>query len=215
MKRVEITLAALAAIVALCFQIALADPGQDAIAKMKATWDSVKSYECTVTVHETKGDSVQDRVYLVRFERPNQTRVDIVDGDGKGSAAVWTGGDKVRGHEGGFLSILRLNLGVHSKLATDLRGYSIVEANFGALLAHLKMLGPSVVHVSKSGDKTVLVINTDPPAPSTGVTKEVYTLASNWLPVEYYEYVGDKVVRHVVNSNLKMNIDIPASVWKL
>jgi len=212
------------AILALCADRALSNPSQDAgskltvrdaIAKMKATWDSVHTYECTATVHEAKGDSVQDRTYLVRFERPTQTRVDIVAGDGRGSAAVWNGGDKVRGHQGGFLSIIRLNVGIHSKFATDLLGSTIAETNFGSLIAHLESLDPRVEHVTKSAGRIVLVVELGSPSRKSEVPKEVYILAPNWLPIEYYEFAEAKVVRHVVDSSLKLNIDIPASTWQL
>jgi len=202
---------------------ALANPSQaspklsvrDTIAKMKATWESVHTYECTARVHEAKGDSVQDRTYLVRFERPTQTRVDIIAGDGRGSVAVWNGGDKVRGHQGGFLSIIRLNVGIHSKFATDLRGTTITEANFGSLIAHLESLDPSVEHVTKAAGKIVLVVKLNTPSTGNDVSKEIYILAPNWLPIEYYEFAENKVVRHVVDSSLKLNIDIPPSTWQL
>ena len=219
-----VTLSLIAAALALCGDRSLANPSHDAgskltvqgtIAKMKATWESVHSYECTATVHEAKGTSVQDRTYLVRFERPTQTRVDIVAGDGRGSAAIWNGGDRVRGHQGGFLSIIRLNVGIHSKFATDLRGNTIAEANFGSLIAHLESLDPSVEHVTRSAGKIVFVVAFDPPSPNTDVSKEVYILAPNWLPIEYYEFAEDKVVRHVVDSSLKLNINMPASTWQL
>jgi len=211
------------AALSLCADRALANPsqadpklsGRDTIAKMKATWQSVHTYECTATVHEAKGNSIQDRTYLVRFERPTQTRVDIVAGDGRGSVAVWNGGDKVRGHQGGFLSIIRLNVGIHSKFATDLRGSTITEANFGSLIAHLESLDPSVEHVTKVAGRIVLVVKLDPLKPNNDVSKEVYILAPNWLPIEYYEFAENKVVRHVVDSSLKLNIDIPASTWQL
>jgi len=213
-----------AIVVVLCSGVALGKAGQDAnpkltpqvaIAKMKATWDSINTYAGTVTVHEAKGNSIQDRVYLVRFEKPTQTRVDIVGGDGRGSVALWNGGDRVRGHQGGFLSFIKLNVDLHSKFSTDLRGSTIDQANFGALLAHLKSLNPKVEHVTTVHGKVVLEIETDPPAPNTDVTKEIYVLAPNWLPLEFYEYAGDKVVKHVVNSDLKLNGDIPASTWRL
>jgi len=188
---------------------------QETIAKMKATWDSIHTYEGTVTVHEVKGNSVQDRVYLVRFRKPTQTRVDILDGDGRGCAAIWNGGDKVRGHQGGFLSFVKLNVDLRSKFSTDLRGSTIDQANFGALLAHLESVDPKFEHVTTVAGKVVLAIATKPLAPNSDVTKEVYILAPNWLPLEFTEYAGNKVVRHVINSGLKLNIKIPASSWQL
>jgi hypothetical protein len=224
MKRIFAMSVLVGVAVATFAHAAQANPAQDlnirltarsTIAKMKATWDSVKAYECMVTVHEAKGDSVQDRVYLVRFERPTQTRVDIVEGDGRGSAAIWNGGDRVRGHQGGFLSVFKLYVNLHSKLAMDLRGSTIADANFGSLIAHLESLDPRVEHVSTARGRIMLVVKPDHRTPDTDVTKEVYILASNWLPLEYYEYAEDKVVRHVVNSGVKLNIDIPTSTWRL
>ena len=188
---------------------------QATIEKMKATWNSIHTYEARVTVHEAKGTISQDRVYWVRFERPTQTRVDIVDGDGRGSAALWNGGDRVRGHQGGMLSFIKLNVDMRSKFATDLRGCTIDEANFGSLVAHLESIKRSSERVTVVNGKVVLVVETDPPAPSNNVTKEVYVLAPNWLPLEFTEYTKDKIVRHVLNSDLKVNVDIPVSTWRL
>ena len=208
----------------LCANVAFGNPSQNAnpkltpqttIAKMKATWDTVKTYEGRVTVHEVKGNSIQDRVYLVRFERPTKTRVDIVEGDGRGSAALWDGGDRVRGHQGGILSFIKLNVDIHSKFATDLRGCTIDETNFGSLINHLESIKPSSERVSVVNGKVVLVVQTDPSAPTSDVTKEVYVLALNWLPLEFTEYTKGKIVRHVVNSDLKLNTYLPASIWQL
>ncbi len=204
--------------VSVCFGtgVALADMGgAAAVAKMAATWNKINTYECTVTVHEANGTRVQDRVYLIRFARPTQTRVDIVKGDGRGSAAIWNGGDRVRGHQGGLLSIIRLNVDIHSKFATDLLGSTIDQANFGALLSHLKSLDPNVLHATVKGGNTVLVVELDPPKSDTDITKEVYIVGPDGLPVEYFQYAEDKVVRHVVNSGLKVNTDIPPSAWQL
>jgi outer membrane lipoprotein-sorting protein len=203
------------AALALCTEDARADSGREAVAKMAATWSQVKTYECTVKVHEAAGKRVQDRVYLIHFARPTHTRVDIIDGDGRGSAAVWNGGDRVRGHQGGILSFIRLNVDLHSSFATDLRGTTIVQSNFGALLGHLQALDPSILHATTIALKTVLVVQIDPASPKSDVTKEVYILGSNWLPLEFFEYAKDKLVRHVVNSGLKVNIDIPESTWRL
>lgn len=215
MRQISIATLALVVALAVCQVRTLADPARDAIAKMIATWNQINTYKVRVTVHEAKGARVQDRVYLIRFAKPTQTRVDIVDGDGRGSAAVWNGGDRVHGHEGGMLSIIRLNVDAHSTFAIDLRGGTIAEANFGALLAHLKSLGSKTIRVENDGGKIVLVVKTDPPAPGNDVTKEVYILGPDWLPVEFFEYAGDKLVRHVVNSGLKVNIEMPASTWQL
>jgi outer membrane lipoprotein-sorting protein len=194
---------------------AFADSGQQTIAKMQSVWDHIDSYECRVTVHEALGSRVQDRVYLVRFVKPAQMRVDIIDGDGRGSVAIWDGGPTVHGHQGGMLSVFKLSVDMHSKLATDLRGASIDQGNFGALIDHLKAMDPSLVQTTTDGDKTILVVQIDPAKPAGDITREVYILGADWLPLEYYQYDEDRVVKHVIASGLKLNLDFPPSTWQI
>jgi len=214
MRRIGATLTCVSLAMELCGGKALADSGQEAIAKMAAVWDQINSYQCTVTVHETQGARTQDRVYLVRFEKPTQTRVDIIGGDGRGSVAIWNGGDTVRGHEGGLFSMIKLNVDMHDRLATDIRGTAIDQASFGALITHLKSFDPSLVTATTDGSKTILVAQVDPSAPEGDVTKEVYILGPDWLPMEHFLYDEDKIVRHVINTGLMTNVDFPASTWQ-
>ena len=206
---------AAAALLLACPSPGRADDDGHAIAMMAATWNSIHTYEVTVTVHETKGASVQDRVYRVCFQQPMHTRVDIIGGDGRGMAAIWDGGDTVRGHQGGMLSFLHLNVGIHDRLATDLRGGTIAQANFGALLEHLRSLDPHHVRVTSRGGRTILVVDYDPAEPNSDITKEVYIFGSNWLPAEFFEYADETLVRHVVNTGLKVNLALPDSTWRL
>lgn len=205
----------LAVAIAACPLPSRADDERHAIAMMTATWSSIRTYEVTVTVHETKGPAVQDRVYRVRFQRPMHTRVDIIGGDGRGTAAIWDGGQTVRGHEGGMLSFLHLNVGLSDRLATDLRGGTIAQANFGALIEHLRAIDPHHVHVTSRRGRTILVVDFDPAEPNSDVTKGVYILGSDGLPDEFFEYADETLVRHVVNTGLKVNVALPASTWQL
>src|SRR5690348_9208341 len=89
------------------------DPVQNLLGKFSAAWEGTRTYQCTIASRELKGSRVQDRVYLIRFSKPLDTRIDIVSGDERGSAAVWRGGNRVRGHQGGILAAIRLNVDIH------------------------------------------------------------------------------------------------------
>ena len=78
-------------------------------------------------VHEAKGDQTQDRVYSYEFMKPHYAKTLILDGDGKGSGGVWTGGDQVSGHQGGILSGFHLKVNIHDPRAVSLRGVTIPE----------------------------------------------------------------------------------------
>jgi outer membrane lipoprotein-sorting protein len=217
MKRLTTIFACAAAgLVAICGS-ALANPVDDALAKFSAAWGGIKTYECTLTVHEVRGRSVQDRVYHLKFSKPLNTRVDIVGGDGRGSAAVWSGGDRVRGHQGGLLAIIKLNLDIHSRLATSLRGSTIAQANWGSLLTHLRSLKVRDIRiVRQKGQRTELLTRLNARAPNEDLIKEMYVLGSDGLPLEYFQYgENDAVLKHVVYSDVRVNVDLPASSFSL
>jgi hypothetical protein len=195
---------------------ALASPAGDAaISAFSSAWNGVHTYTCTITAHEVQGSKVQDRVYHAVFKRPNNVRMDIVSGAGKGGAAIWNGGDTVYGHQGGFLSFIRLHLNIHDAKAISLRGTTIAQASFGALLQRFKDLKTSSLDAKMSSGQTTVTADVLDPASNQGVTSEVLILGADHLPVGYDQYVGTKNVNHVRYSDYKGNVAIPDSTWKL
>jgi hypothetical protein len=185
-----------------------------ALARFAVAWQGVHDYRCTITAHEVLGRRVQDRVYRLAFEKPHDTRLAIVSGDGRGGVAVWRGGPKVRGHRGGFLSFLNLTLGLHNALATTLRGTTIAQANFGALLDHWQQEAREAsVQATRRDDSTVLSA-THPPGPE-GVTREALDLGADGLPVGYEQFEGDRLVKRVRYRDVELNVPIPAATFSL
>jgi outer membrane lipoprotein-sorting protein len=189
--------------------------GDDALAKFSTAWDGVRTYTCTITAHETRGTNVQDRVYHLAFARPNNMRMDIVGGAGRGGSAIWSGGDTVYGHQGGFLSFIRLHLNIHDPKAVSLRGTTVAQASFGALVARFKALKTSSLDATSAAGLTTLTATILNPATESGVTREVLVFGPDHLPAEYYEYQGNLVVDHVRYSDYKGNVTLPASTWKI
>ena len=68
------------------------------------------------------------------FKKPSLERVDVIAGAGKGGGVVWLGGDKVKGHKGGFLSGLRLTMDLHSSQVATLRGDGIESATIPSMI---------------------------------------------------------------------------------
>jgi hypothetical protein len=149
------------------------------------------------------------------FRKPSDARMDITGGDGRGSAAVWHGGDTVRGHQGGFFSFVKLNLSIHDSRATSIRGTTIAEASFGALLDHVKGLAGATVDAKSDGDKTDISVAVADPSSDSNVTKELMVLGPSNLPVEYDQWEGDTLVKHITYTDVKLNADIPDSTFTL
>lgn len=186
------------------------------LAKFQTAWDATNTYTATITAHEVLNGKTQDRVYAIWFQKPTNVRVDVTDGDGKGSVAVWQGGDRVRGHQGGWLSMIKLNLDIHARLATTMRGTTIVQSYFGYFLDHVKTLKYKSTDVTVNGDTATLTAVPEDPAQDEGYVKEVLTLGGNGLPVELDMYdASNNVVKTNAYTNVKLNVDVPASTWQI
>jgi outer membrane lipoprotein-sorting protein len=196
--------------------IAVATPAGDAaVAKWTTAWATVQTYTVTMTAHEVRGNDVQDRVYNLYYAAPSHVRMDIVDGAGKGSQAVWNGGETVDGHQGGFLRFIHLHLKVTNPLAVSMRGITIAQATFGAVLDMIKALKTSSLDATIVGDTTTITALVADPTTDGGVTKDVVFLASNGLPTGYDQYEGDVDVNHMVYTDTKLNVPMPDSTWSI
>jgi len=191
-----------------------ASSGEASLAKFTTAWDKLGSYACSIAAHEMLGTRVQDRTYTFIFRKPYDTKMDITGGDGRGGAAVWHGGDTLRGHQGGFVSFIKLNLNIHDGRATSIRGTTIAQANFGAILDHVKSL-KGTVEATTSGDATTIDFGVPDPSADQNVTKERVVLAADFLPSEYDEWEGDNLVRHVVYNDVAIDPPLSASAFNL
>jgi outer membrane lipoprotein-sorting protein len=211
----SLPIAAAIALGALATSANATTAGDQAIAKYAAAWEKVNTYTCSMTAREVSGTHVQDRTYDMKFRKPYDSRMDITGGDGRGSAAAWRGGDTVRGHQGGFISFIKLNLNIHDPKAVSIRGTTIAEANFGSLLDHLKSLKGATVDATSSGGLTKINVAVADPSADQNVTKEMMVLGTNDLPVEYDEWEGDNLVKHIVYTDVKLNVPLTDSDFNL
>jgi outer membrane lipoprotein-sorting protein len=207
---------AVAVAASICAGTAFASTsGEAALARFSAAWDKVNTYACTITAREVSGSRVQDRVYQMWFRKPHMSRMNITDGDGHGSTVVWDGSDKVYGHRGGLFAMVKMHLDLHDRMATTVRGTTVAEASFGALLDHIKGLKGATIDAVADAERTRITVSVADASADNNVTKELMVLGPNNLPVEYDQWEGDNQVKHITYSEVKLNVDIPDSVFTL
>jgi outer membrane lipoprotein-sorting protein len=195
--------------------VAAAPSADQALDAFAGAWAQVQTYRCTITAHEVRGDQVQDRVYHMAFQKPHETRLEIVKGPGQGGVLVWHGGPDARGHRGGWLRFVNLTVGIHDPRATSLRGITIAQANFGFLLQHIRSLRTSSLVAKRHGGETEVDAVSADPASDQGITREVLVLGPSGLPVAYRQSEGDRVVRDVSYSDVELNVPIPKTDFEL
>jgi outer membrane lipoprotein-sorting protein len=191
-------------------------PAWDAFVKAD---QGIKDYTETLTTHEVLGNRTEDRVYHFSYAKPSYARSEIISGPGAGGAAVWHGGDKVKGHQGGFLAGIKLVISENDPRATDLRGKTIEAAFFPWMIAGFEKSGK----LSEAPGPTIDGVETDAvtlipddPAKERNLTKETILLSrTTHLPVQHLGYEGDKLVEQETFSEEKINVGLPKETFEM
>ena len=195
-----------------CVQAAAADTAP-AIVAFDRTFASVGDYTCVLHVRETSGTLTRDRVYQYSFMNPHYVKTLIVSGDGKGSGAVWVGGDQISGHLGGILSGINVKIGLTDPRAVSLRGVTIPE---GLLPGVIDDYATIPGRLSQSNGGKIAGVDTDridlkvaDPASDHGVTEQILYLSTqtHW-PIRQIMYSGSQIVLDESVSDLKTNVGL-------
>jgi hypothetical protein len=173
-------------------------------------WANVTAYSATVAVFERQGTQVSSSVLDYTFRKPSSATVHFVAGPNAGVTVVWNGGDTVVAHRGnGLAALFKKTFPLHDPQVTTIRGSSIDQLSFAAILAHSRGT-PGIV--SQEAGPAILDIPTEaitliPTSSSTdtGLTREVVDLSvPTSLPLRVLGYAGETLVRQVDFSNIKL-----------
>jgi outer membrane lipoprotein-sorting protein len=166
-----------------------------AITAFDAAFAKVSQFTYQLRSHEVLGSAVQDRVYDYSFMKPSFAKTLIVSGAGQGSGGVWTGGNQVSGHQGGFLSGIHLKVGLHDPRAVSLRGYTIPDGlpqNVVARYANVKgTLKQSVGGMIGGVQTDLLDLKVADPATNGGISEQkLYLSQQTHFPLRQIFYTG-------------------------
>ena len=158
----------------------------------------------------------QDRVYQYEFMKPHFVKTLILDGDGKGSGGVWTGGDQVSGHQGGFLSGIHLKISLHDPRAVSLRGVTIPEGLLQRIVDNYATIPGKLTQVDGGKVQGVetdrIELKVADPASNNGVSDQILYLSkeTHW-PVRQIMYSGSQIVLDENVTDLKTNVGLTQS----
>ena len=213
MKRIGVMFAAL---VVLVQGAASATTPPTALNAASASFAKIADYSMTIDVHEISGSNVQDRTYHVLFKKPLFERVDVIAGSGRGAGVVWLGGDKVKGHKGGFLSGLRLTMDLHNSQVVTLRGDGIETATIPSMLDDFTRIKGTVSQApgpAIDGSDTVAVaLDVADPASNNSVSREVlYLSTATHLPLRRERFAGATLVKSEYVTELKTDVGLTSN----
>jgi hypothetical protein len=180
------------------------------IAAFARAWAGVSGYIATVAIFDQKGTQTQNLVFDYTFHKPSNVTVHVVAGPNAGVTLTWDGGATVVARRGsGLAAMFKRTLSLHDPLVTTLRGSSIDQLSFGAILVYGEQQAGSLSEApGEVIDGVAVNAVTLIPAGSVtdaGLTREVVELSTlTHLPLRVLGYEGSTLVRRIDFSNVKL-----------
>lgn len=182
-------------------------PASQALDAFARTWAGVTSYSAIVTVFEQKGAQIQNVVFDYSFRKPSSVTVHVAAGPNAGVTLMWDGGTTVVARRGsGLAALFKRRLPLHDPLVTTIRGSSVDQLSFGAILAHAQQQSARLSETPGDvidGVATDAVTVSTAPADNAGLTREVVELStSTHVPMRVLGFDGETLVRRIEFSNV-------------
>jgi outer membrane lipoprotein-sorting protein len=187
-----------------------------AITAFDRTFAGVRDYTCVLQSYEADGTRRQERVYQYSFMKPHYLKTLILDGDGKGSGAVWTGGDQVSGHLGGMLSGIHVKINVHDPRALSLHGVTIPDGLLPGIIDDYRTIPGTLTQTDGGKIGSVETDRVDlhvaDPSSNHGITEQIVYLAkSTHWPIRQVMYSASQMVLDDEVDDLKINVGLAPS----
>jgi len=187
-----------------------------AIAAFDQTFAGVNDYTCVLDSHEVNGAQTQDRIYQYSFMKPHYLKTLIVGGDGKGSGAVWVGGDQVSGHQGGIFSGIHVKINLHDPRAISLHGVTIPEGLLPGIIDDYRTIPGKLTQIDGGKVRGVetdrLDLKVADPGSNHGITEQIVYLSqeTHW-PMRQIMYSGSQIVLDESVNDLRLNVGLTQS----
>jgi outer membrane lipoprotein-sorting protein len=184
-----------------------------AISAFDRAFADVHDYTCVLHSYEANGSKTQDRVYEYSFMKPHYLKTLILDGNGKGSGAVWVGGGQVSVHTGGILSGFHVKISVDDPRAISLHGVTIPDGLLPGIIDDYQTI-PGTLTQTDGGriagvETDRLDLKVADPSSNHNITEQiVYLSKSTHWPLRQIMYSGSQVVLDESVANLKMNVGL-------
>jgi len=202
-----------AAFVAMSCVVASAAKKAPAIAAFDQTFAGVHDYTCILHSYEANGTKTQDRVYRSSFMKPHYLKTLILDGNGKGSGAVWVGGDQVSAHPGGLFSGIHVKINVEDSRTISLHGVAIPDGLLPGIIDDYQTI-PGTLTQTNGGkingvETDRLDLKVADPRSNHNISEQiVYLSKSTHWPIRQIMYSGSQIAVDESVDDLRMNVGL-------
>jgi outer membrane lipoprotein-sorting protein len=114
-------------------QAAAPDPAT-VIQEIRTAFVPVTDYACTLKTWDRKGDQQRTSIYACSWKTPGQLRLDVLEGDNKGSRIARDAKGEIHGSKGGLLKVVTVKIDASDPRALSLRGRPFWLSGYDAVI---------------------------------------------------------------------------------
>lgn len=190
--------------------------------ELQEKFKKIDDYQCILETFVAKDDKSDKRIYNYYFKKDKQIRMEIVEGEDKGTHLIYNEG-KVKVKPGcGLSSLFTFTFTPDDKSICDLRGFGVHQSDWGTFIEeHLTYLKK---YTGKIGGKEevekkeamVIEIKSKKPEDTMSVAQEkiwIDTKEKIILKFEQYDQAG-KLIRSNYFKDIKMNQGLKDELFK-
>lgn len=199
--------------------------GAEFIEKMCAAALTMDNYSSSYAMLVYKANPPIKQSGVFYFKKPHLMRVEVQKGSKAGSLAILASDGKVHGHLGGALKYFTAAVAPDSDLVRAANGFPMVGTDFDSLAAYLK----NMIRQGDHSRVTQKPIKTNKTSSATYVIdmfainaknalvlkKRIYADPQTLLPVYWEDYIDGKLWSESSWSDLKTNIALQNTFFKL
>jgi len=191
-------------------QTAQAATPPPALKAFASAWDGVTAYSAKVSVFDEKGTDAQNVAFNYTFRKPSSFTVHVIEGPNAGVTLTWDGGPTVQASRGGglFAKLFKRTLPLHDPMVTTVRGASLDQLSYGAILAHAEQTPGTLAQlpgepIAGTATQALSLVPSDP-AVDAGLSREVIDISTaTQLPIRIEGYEGNTLVRKIDFSDVQ------------
>jgi outer membrane lipoprotein-sorting protein len=187
-------------------------------------WDGLSDYTCVIETYTKKGEEEQLSTIQSKFLKPKWIRMQVIEGDGKGSIGVYNPiTKKVRGCKTGILKIIVLTLELSDERVSSLRGVRIDQGDCLSLIGRLRDYRAreelSGIERTTYGDRPAYLFKAvvqDSTRLWGAQEERIWLDAENLFPLRIEHRLGDgATVHYATYRDIKINTGLTNEDFKL
>ena len=190
----------------------------DYITAVRSRYEQIEDYQCRMHEFSIGDGKREERIINYFFKKPHMIRIDILDGNkarDRGSVGVFTGGERVSGHRGGFMKRMVMSVNKDSPLALSVRGETIEQSNVLAVIERMEHLVQcGTVNFEELDTHIELSFIPFDAAENGGITRDVVWIQRHtMLIIKIQRYEGEILVQQAIRERYIINAGLPLELF--